>query len=195
MSRDPLFSDYAVRKAMNQLGAKPQYPEGGDTFYYRLALHIRNEVEAYILENYFVGNVVPVEQQRSNEVITGMTKKSNLLLDILADPQEENILARSVMLPAEEAQIYVIPAIPTYELNEEGVPTGRVMIFENLSGGEHRWDNMGNMTQEPNRTVVLQKRDGIRLSEGYAEARKESIGGEPHAITVRYLRRTNQSGS
>lgn len=205
MSKEPIFSDYLVRKAMNQLGAKPQHKDGDDTDFYRLSLHIRNKVEEYLLENYFVGNVVPVDQQRGNAVIREMAafdepkERSNLLLDILADPEAENVLAKmvhepetAVVLPDESVEVYTIPVFPTYELDEEGVPTGRKMIFENLSGGEHRWGHIDNPARDPDLSVMLQKRDGIKWSEGFMQAQKEIIGGDPHPITVRYLRRTHR---
>lgn len=204
MSKEPLFSDFLVRRAMDQLGAKPQHKEGGDTNFYRLALHIRNAVEEYLLENYFVGNVIPVEQQRSNAVIREMgvePVRSNLLLDVLADRDADNVLGRlafqpevNVLIPVEEAaQVYCPPVNPTYELDEEGVPTGRKMIFHNVSGGEHRWMPIDNPTLDPDRTVVLQKRDGVKLNEGFADAQKELLGGDSRPITVRYLRRTHRA--
>lgn len=199
---EPLFSDFRVRKAMNQLGAKPQYKDGSDTDDYRLALHMRNEVEKYILENYFVGNVVAVDQQRSaariQEIAGSFDPKSGLLVDILDDPEAENILANIVkpgyVQLAVVGDTFVPPSIPTYEIDEEGVPTGRRMVFHNVSGGEHSWEVMPPTRVDPDHSVLLDKRHGVKVDEGYSTLFEDGVDGESRTVTVRYLRRTHTPG-
>jgi hypothetical protein len=64
---------------------------------------------------------------------------------------------------------YSPPAGSTYEIDERGVPTGRKLIYYNLSGGEHSWivllDQEYHTSQDLE--IMMAHKTGRQFSEGF----------------------------
>jgi predicted house-cleaning noncanonical NTP pyrophosphatase (MazG superfamily) len=102
-----------------------------------------------------------------------------LLVNIFKDDGAPNVIEEVT-----KGTTYVPPAQDTYEIGEDGVPTGRKLIFYNASGGPHSWRDMYPDKWHSGQDVKI-------LAESAARVAHEE-GNDPHTPTVRYMRSGNK---